>query len=274
MIILITGKPGTGKSTIIDKLVKSSFSSTPWVIAKEIRQNGERVGFKAVTSLGHEVLISHKTSIKSKTTLGNYRVDIPAVDHIYSVILDLPGLKIVDEIGNMQLSSAIFTKAVDISLKSPEKTQLIATIHLKDKRLRKHRTTKGIITLTATQANRDMMPKVITLLEKNVKIIESITLNQFKIFSRLLTAYLSKAQSVQLSKLLNNALPYIADNKVEKTKRGTYSVYGNHKEHKVSRRLKRLSCDCDLFNGRGIYKDKSGECSHIQAVKLFSGSRE
>lgn len=272
MIILLTAPPRTGKSTIIDELIRSPFSSAHWVIAKEVRQKGERVGFQAKNSFGDEKLISHKTDIESTTMVGSYKVDADAVDYVYSEILKTPGLKVVDEIGDMQLSSARFTKAVDLLLSSPEKTRLIATIHQKDKRLRRYRSTKNVLILTATPANRDHMPNVITNLEKNEKTIAALTPSQFKVFNKLLINYLSKAQSIQLGKLLDNALFYLASNRVKKTKRGVYSVYGKHNEHRVNRRFNRLSCDCNLFQGAGIYKGSPGECSHVQAVKLLLGS--
>lgn len=272
MIILVTGVPRVGKSTIIDKLIKSSFASTPWVIAKEVRHEGERVGFEAINSLGHERIISHKTDIKSETKVGNYKVDTSAIDEIYCEILRQPGLKIVDEIGNMQLSSDAFTNAIDRVLKSAKKTQLIATINIKDKRLRRYGSCNDFLILKATMTNRDLLPDLITNIESKLHFIDCLSSNQFRVFKILLTSYLSKAKSIQLGKLLDNALPYIAKNKVHMLKRGTYNVSGNHDKHKVVRRFNRLSCDCDLFNGTGIYKNEPGECSHAQAVKIYSVS--
>jgi nucleoside-triphosphatase THEP1 len=272
MITLLTAPPRTGKSTIIDKLIRSFGTKAHWVVAKEVTDNGSRVGFEATNSHGQKILISHKSDIESEVTVGDYRVDIKAVNAAYLDVLKKSGLKVLDEIGNMQLSSAEFTEAIDNLLKTPEETQLIASIHAGDKRLKKYRSAKGVIMLTATTANRDIMAETIAKLEQNEKTIESLTYGQFSTFKRLLTGYLSKPKTVQIGKLLDKALPYIANNKVTKTRTGLHMVAGNHGKHSVNRRLVRLRCDCDLFNGAGTYKDASGECSHIQAVKILSGS--
>ena len=70
---------------------------------------------------------------------------------------------------------------------------------------------------------------------------------------------------VQIEKLFKNALVYLNEKRVNKLDKDTFLVIGNSKKHKVSS----SKCDCDLFNGVGVYTGNAGECSHVQAVKLF-----
>jgi hypothetical protein len=81
--------------------------------------------------------------------------------------------------------------------------------------------------------------------------------------------YISESMYIQLQKLYKNAVSYIADNKVTELNASKYEIAGNHDIHKLRVENNKYSCDCDLFNGKGKYKNMSGECSHIQAAKLY-----
>lgn len=51
-LVLLTGKPGTGKSTLFAKLV-STYARNDlvfYVLSKEVREKGQRIGFEVVTS--------------------------------------------------------------------------------------------------------------------------------------------------------------------------------------------------------------------------------
>ena len=53
MIILLTGKSGIGKSTLIEKLIRSYSEPADWVVVAPIsRADGSRAGFKVTDPEG------------------------------------------------------------------------------------------------------------------------------------------------------------------------------------------------------------------------------
>ena len=58
--ILLTGKPGVGKTTLIQKLVKALKRPARGFFTVEMREGGRRVGFKLVTLDGREGVLAHE----------------------------------------------------------------------------------------------------------------------------------------------------------------------------------------------------------------------
>src|SRR5215831_18840706 len=128
--ILITGNPGSGKSTLITRLIEDigegqiAGLSTP-----EIRRRNVRVGFKVIDLATGEEVILASTSCKGPT-VGKYHVDVEAIDRIVAKIeTSLPSARFIfiDEIGKMELFSKRFKEFVDcvFSLGKP----FIAVVH-------------------------------------------------------------------------------------------------------------------------------------------------
>ena len=57
--ILLTGRPGCGKTTLVKRVVAKLVFPAGGFYTEEIRQRGERVGFKIVTLDGEEVVLAH-----------------------------------------------------------------------------------------------------------------------------------------------------------------------------------------------------------------------
>jgi nucleoside-triphosphatase len=128
--ILITGNPGSGKSTLMARLIEDigegqiAGLSTP-----EIRRRNIRVGFKMIDLATGEDEILASTSGKGPS-VGKYHVDVEAIDRIVAKIeTSLPPARIIfiDEIGKMELFSKRFKEFVDrvFSLGKP----VIAVVH-------------------------------------------------------------------------------------------------------------------------------------------------
>ena len=132
MNILITGNPGTGKTTLIKKLVHTFDTRVSGFYTEEIRKQNERVGFAVRTLDGHEGTLAH-IDIRSPYRIGKYKVDVESFERIALPALEKRrfGSKIIiiDEIGPMELFSEIFKKRVLEILDSP--SSVIATIKLK-----------------------------------------------------------------------------------------------------------------------------------------------
>jgi len=136
MNIILTGKPGIGKSTAIATYIKSFGSNALWMLTTEVLgQSGQRVGFKSATSTGHKRLVSHKSDIHSDVMIGSNYVDTVALHEIVSIINDEvqnsnPDMIILDEIGPIQLSDITFIKVFDTIFES--NINLLASMHIYD----------------------------------------------------------------------------------------------------------------------------------------------
>jgi nucleoside-triphosphatase len=129
--ILISGRPGSGKTTLIKEILKELKLKAVGFYTQEIRENGKRIGFKIINLAGKEGILAHK-DIKSPYSVSKYKVKIEDLEKI-GVKAILEGLKgknliVIDEIGKMELFSEKFKKAVLKALNS--KNKVLATIKL------------------------------------------------------------------------------------------------------------------------------------------------
>lgn len=112
---LLTGRPGTGKTTLIKQLIAEARVSAGGFYTEEIRQNDVRQGFRLVTLTGESVTLAH-ISIKSLYRVGKYGVDVAALERVGVPALyqasQQCGLVVIDEIGRMELFSGQFRQAV------------------------------------------------------------------------------------------------------------------------------------------------------------------
>lgn len=276
MIVLLTGKPGVGKSTALQTFLEIYEGLTEWTITKEIRDtSGNRVGFRAVNEVGQDRIIAHKTDIISDKIAGQSKVDSVAVDVMFAaalrnVLSPRPEMVyVLDEIGPIQLFSDAFARMLHEVFQTEDTGDLLATIHATDARLEEYRHSNKAHLFVVTPDNRDRVPQLLTLLARNKKAIQQLTASQAKIFWHLLDGYFVENQSIQFNKLLNNALLYVVGDKVEPAGVGVWQVTGNHDIHMVQEDGEYI-CDCDLYLGKNQYAGKAGECSHIQAVKIHA----
>ncbi len=130
---LITGLPGSGKTTLIQKLADELWAYGPvGFFTEEIREHGIRTGFK-LTSLDRKRtgVLAH-VDIKGPQRVGKYGVDLEAFEQFLGTVplVDpLPRIVIIDEIGRMECLSARFRDLVASLLDAP--APVIATIALR-----------------------------------------------------------------------------------------------------------------------------------------------
>ena len=102
-ILLLTGMPGVGKTTIVRQVAAQlNGQRSGGFYTEEIRLCGERQGFRLVTLDGRERVIAHVNFPKTYQ-VGKYGVDVAAIDEIVQFSLaPSPAVQIylVDEIGN------------------------------------------------------------------------------------------------------------------------------------------------------------------------------
>ncbi|MEJ2051992.1 MAG: nucleoside-triphosphatase [Calditrichota bacterium] len=129
--ILITGRPGIGKTSFILSLADQLNQIKPaGFFTREIRKGGSRAGFSISTFDGFEKILAHQ-ALKSSIRVSKYGVDIKAIDQVIDHIMETsrsPDLWFIDEIGKMESFSEKFRNFINQILR--EKVSVIATIAL------------------------------------------------------------------------------------------------------------------------------------------------
>ena len=119
--ILLTGRPGCGKTTLIKRVVKEVALPAGGFYTEEIRERGGRIGFKIITLEGEEAVFA-RVDFKTPERLGKYGLDLSALETMAVAALRTAArarqLVVIDEIGPMEIRSAIFRETVNEALDS------------------------------------------------------------------------------------------------------------------------------------------------------------
>ncbi len=114
-VCLLTGKPGTGKTSLIKQAVAGTGGKAGGFYTEEIRSGGARLGFRLVTLDGESAILAH-VNMHSPYRVSKYGVDIDNLDRVGVSALyqaaEKCDLVVIDEIGKMELFSANFRKVV------------------------------------------------------------------------------------------------------------------------------------------------------------------
>ena len=114
-IYLLTGRPGTGKTSLIRQVVAGIKGRASGFYTEEIRSRGIRQGFRLVTLDGQSAILAH-VDIHSPYRVSKYGVDIDSLDRVGVSALrraaEECNLVVIDEIGKMELFSDNFRKTV------------------------------------------------------------------------------------------------------------------------------------------------------------------
>lgn len=121
--ILLTGRPGVGKSTVIAKVLQK-LPNVPvcGFYTRELRGPAGRVGFEAITLDGRRCILAHVNE-PGPYRVGKYSVAVarfeteivPSIDPAH---VEYQGIIIMDEIGKMECLSSRFQAAVMRALDS------------------------------------------------------------------------------------------------------------------------------------------------------------
>lgn len=280
MKILLTGKPGIGKSTILKKVAANLKMPKYGVVAREIRDGkNKRIGFEAVTFDGRSSIFAHKFVFRTEFAVGEYYVDVKAVDEF--IVPELrKGLDkdnfivLIDEIGRMQSFSVEFLKIVGYLFQS--KSNLLATIVLEDEPWSlKFKKYPGMILIEVNEKNREYLAEIISIIFSSIEAYAKLTLSQQKFVNELFRNFIIENKFIQAKKLFKNVVVYTAEGRIEKTMENSelveYRISGKTNQHRTlfHKVAGKYECDCSLFNGRDEFKGKAGECSHIMAIKIL-----
>jgi nucleoside-triphosphatase len=163
---LITGRPGSGKTSVIEstiKILKEQGFKPGGIYCPEIREGGVRLGFKIIDLMtGEERILAHVDQ-RDGPPVSRYRVNVKNVDEMSEAAIGRAlreaDFVVIDEIAPMEMYSEGFKRAVAAALDSDK--PLLAIVH--------QRTTTGFIgdvkarkdveIFEVTEGNRASLPK-------------------------------------------------------------------------------------------------------------------
>nr|AGC92685.1 nucleoside-triphosphatase C1orf57-like protein [Heliconius erato] len=134
---IITGDPGIGKTTIIQKicsLLNSSGVKTVGFFTEEVRRNRMREGFDVISLTGERGRLARDQNIltaPTKYSVGKYGVLVQEFENIALPALkecDDKSLLVIDEIGKMELFSSSFKLRIKEFFSTESKNIVLATI--------------------------------------------------------------------------------------------------------------------------------------------------
>ncbi|TEU11665.1 MAG: NTPase [Anaerolineales bacterium] len=119
--ILLTGRPRVGKTTIVKEVVKRLPGRAGGFYTEEIKERGQRQGFRIVTLDGQEGLLAH-VNVSSRYRVSKYGVDLVSLEKVGVTAIQhaivVSDYVVIDEIGKMELFSAAFKEAVLAAVES------------------------------------------------------------------------------------------------------------------------------------------------------------
>ncbi len=125
-VILITGRPGVGKTTLIRKWAEEASDLAGGFYTREIRRDGGRIGFEIITFDGDTVLLAKKSPkpcFEREVRFKHYRVNVGGIEDtaVASLIRARKEGRIIfaDEIGPMECFSEVFRGTIRLLLDDP-----------------------------------------------------------------------------------------------------------------------------------------------------------
>lgn len=167
-LLLLTGEPGVGKTTILLKTVEALRAegySVGGMISREVRSCGGRVGFEILDLKGDKSGWLAHVNQKTGPQVGKYRVNLENLNGLgaTSMLKAVGGSDVIaiDEIGPMELFSEKFIEAVRKAIESQK--LVISIIHRRAKHplIDEIRNRTDAEIYTVTHENRENLHKFV-----------------------------------------------------------------------------------------------------------------
>lgn len=129
--LLLTGRPGVGKTTVIRSVVAQLGTRAGGFYTEEVREQGRRTGFRLIALDGPTGMLA-SVDTRSPYRVGKYRVCLEDLERVGVAALCRaveradPSVVVVDEIGKMELTSPAFREAALAALECPK--PVLATV--------------------------------------------------------------------------------------------------------------------------------------------------
>ena len=173
--VLITGEPGSGKTTAIKKIVEKLGDRAIGFWTEEVRdpKTKKRTGFRIVTTDGKKKIFASKI-FTSKKLVGSYGVNVNYFEEIAIPTLlkaiqearkDRKKVIVIDEIGKMELFSKKFRDLIR-EIFYDDRLNVVATIPVRDvhKVVSEIRRLPGVVHIHLDKSNRDFIPEEVVQL--------------------------------------------------------------------------------------------------------------
>jgi nucleoside-triphosphatase len=167
-VLLLTGNPGVGKTTVLTKAVetlKEKGFSVGGMISREVREGGTRVGFEILDlDSGRRGWLAHVNQ-QSGPQVGRYRVNMEDLNAVGAkAIADAVencDVIAIDEIGPMELFSEKFKEATRKALESHKPVLAVVHWKAKDRLISEAKSREDAEIFTVTHENRDKLPEAV-----------------------------------------------------------------------------------------------------------------
>jgi nucleoside-triphosphatase len=163
--ILLTGSPGTGRTTLIRKLSEIFKEFNPaGFYTSEIVEDGVKAGVLVASLFGDSRVLAH-FNLKSKYAVGKYRIDIKGFENLLDAVFSKDkktGLYFIDGIDRIECESKKFCRMLVELLNSGK--PLVATVAEKGTGiLSEIKKREDVKLIEITPANRDLKLKELTM---------------------------------------------------------------------------------------------------------------
>ncbi|ACB84235.1 NTPase [Natranaerobius thermophilus] len=162
--ILLTGKPGIGKTTVIKRTVELLSCSSTGFYTREIKRGDPRVGFEIISlQTGERLPLAHTDFTTAEDRVGKYGVKAENLLGFLKEINEAmtsnkPQCLVIDEIGKMEFFTPGFHETVDKAFQSSY--PLLATIMKKSHKFCDYLKNRGDTdVIEVTENNRDDLPE-------------------------------------------------------------------------------------------------------------------
>jgi nucleoside-triphosphatase len=165
--LLLTGRPGCGKTTVVRRLIEILGDlNLAGFYTQELRERDKRVGFEIIGLHGKRGVLAHMGG-PSKLRVGRYGVELRDLEAILKEEMGLRAKQvngyIIDEVGKMECFSQDFVTAVRHLLDGS--VPVVATVSLKGTGfIAEVKDRPDVQILTVTSGNRDELPAKLALI--------------------------------------------------------------------------------------------------------------
>ena len=168
-VIILTGAPGVGKTTVLTKTVdalKAKGISVGGMISREVRKDNVRVGFEIVDlTSGKHGWLAHVNG--QGPQVGKYHVRLDDLDKIGTAAitqaLEKCSAIAIDEIGPMELYSQKFKQAAAQALESKKLVLVVVHGKAKDPLVTQVKRRVDAEIFNVTFSNREKLPEKLTM---------------------------------------------------------------------------------------------------------------